>query len=117
MALHHASPGEVVDLGLPANSSAQTSDQPGTRAIVKTDRFEAIRLVLASGETIPAHQVASQITLHCLSGAVAVQVVDGTLTLHADQWVFFDENTVHGIDAKTDTMLLMTIMLPITADA
>lgn len=117
MALHHASPGEVVDLTLPAQTPARLAEQPGTRAIVKTERFEAIRLILASGETIPAHKVASQITLHCLSGAVAVQVVDGTLTLHADQWVFFDENTVHGIDAMTDSVLLMTIMLPITADA
>ena len=86
MALHHASPGEVVDLGLPANSSAQTPDQPGTRAIVKTDRFEAIRLVLAQGESIPAHEVASEITLHCLEGAVSVSSADQTLALHAGQW-------------------------------
>ena len=110
MALHHAIPGEVVDLSIAVN-------QPGTRAIVKTDRFEAIHLILKKGETIPAHQVASQITLHCLASAVAVQVADGTLTLHADQWVFFDENTIHAIDAATDTLLLMTIMLPISANA
>lgn len=113
MALHHASPGEVVDLGLPANSSAQVSDQPGTRAIVKTDRFEAIRLVLAQGESIPAHEVASEITLHCLEGVVSVSLADQTLALQAGQWVFFDENSVHGINADTNAVLLMTIMLPI----
>ena len=46
MALHHASPGEVVDLGLPANAPDQVANQPVARAIVKTDRFEAIHLVL-----------------------------------------------------------------------
>lgn len=113
MALHHASPGEVVNLGLPTNSLSQAADQPGTRAIVKTDRFEAIRLALGRGESIPAHEVASQITLHCLEGAVAVNLAGQTLTLHTGHWVFFDENSVHGIIAVTDAVLLMTIMLPI----
>ena len=113
MALHHASPGEVIDLGLPA----QTADTPGTRAIVKTDRFEAIRLVLEQGDAIPAHRVASQLTLQCLEGRANVKLADRTLALHADQWVFLDANTVHGIDAVTDTVLLMTIILPIATDA
>lgn len=113
MALHHASPGEVVDLGLPGQASANATDQPGTRAIVKTDRFEAIRLVLGRGESIPAHEVASKITLHCLDGAVSVTLADRTLALHTGHWVFFDENSVHGIDAVSDAVLLMTIMLPI----
>lgn len=113
MALHHASPGEVVDLGLPANAPPQAADQTGTRAIVKTDRFEAIRLVLGSGESIPAHEVGSEVTLHCLEGAVSVTLANKTLPLHAGQWVFFDENSVHGINAVTDAVLLMTIMLPI----
>ncbi len=112
MALHHASPGEVIDLGLPA----QAPDTPGTKAIVKTDRFEAIRLVLKQGDSVPAHQVGSQITLHCLQGAANVKLADRTLPLHPDQWVFFAANTVHGIDAVTDTVLLMTIMLPIAQD-
>lgn len=110
MALHHASSGEVIDL-------AVSSDQPGTRAIVKTDKFETIRLVLRQGDTIPAHRLASQITLHCLKGSVAVQIAGGTLMLDTDQWVFFDEDAVHGFDATTDAVLLMTIMLPITAPA
>lgn len=114
MALHHASPGEVVDLGLPANSSAQAFDQPGTRAIVKTNRFEAIRLVLAQGESIPAHEVASEIMLHCLEGAVSVTLANKTLPLRAGQWVYFDKSSVHGIDADADAVLLMTIMLPIS---
>lgn len=113
MALHHASPGEVVDLSRPANSSAQAPDQPGTRAIVKTDRFEAIRQVLAQGESVPAHKVASEITLHCVQGAVSVTLADQTFALHAGQWVFFGENSVQGIDAITDAVLLMTIMLPL----
>jgi quercetin dioxygenase-like cupin family protein len=112
MALHHASPGEVIDLDLPA----QAAGTPGTKAIVKTDRFEAIRLVLEQGDAIPAHQVASQITLHCLQGTANVKLADRTLPLHPDQWVFFAANTVHGIDAVTDAVLLMTIMLPIAPD-
>lgn len=113
MALHHASPGEVVDLGLPANAPDQVANQPVARAIVKTDRFEAIHLVLERGGKIPAHKVASEITLHCVQGAVSVTLADRTFALHAGQWVFFGENSVRGIDAITDAVLLMTIMLPL----
>jgi quercetin dioxygenase-like cupin family protein len=113
MALHHASPGEVVDLGHSANSPRT----PGTRAIVKTDRFEAMRLVMQRGDTIPAHQVASQLTLHCLQGEANVKLADRTLPLRADQWVFFAADTVHVIDAVADTVILMTIMLPIAPDS
>lgn len=110
MALHHASPGEVVDLSVMGHQPQQSR----TVAIVKTDRFEAIRCVLKRGETIPSHQVASKITLHCLEGAVIINLIGEPLSLHADQWVFFDENTVHGIEAAADAVLLMTIMLPVT---
>lgn len=45
MALHHATPGEVIDLSL-RPLSAETEH---STAIVKTDEFEAIRLVIPRG--------------------------------------------------------------------
>lgn len=68
MALDHAGPGEVVDLnplGL-AIASSKTS------ALVKTDRFEAVRLVVLAGTMIPSHQVSGYFTLLCLEGRVVL---------------------------------------------
>jgi quercetin dioxygenase-like cupin family protein len=74
MSLHHARAGEVVDLRPlgPALKSAKTS------AIVKSERFEAIRMIVRAGETIPSHKVAGNITLHCLEGRVPVSGCSST---------------------------------------
>ena len=67
MALPHAKPGESVDL----NSLGEALKEARTQAIIKTDSFEAIRLVLQAGTEIPSHKVPGEITLHCLEGCVS----------------------------------------------
>ncbi len=73
MALHHAAPGEAVDL------RASSDDLPDERscALVKTDRFEAMRLILHAGQDIPAHHVAGPLTLQCLEGRASVKILPG----------------------------------------
>ena len=112
MALHHATSGEVVDLGaLPGDSSATQ-----TRALVKSDSFEAIQLVLRSGGQIPAHQVASRFTLLCLEGHVKVGLADGDVELSAGQWVYFDAGIRHSVDAIENSTLLLTIIFGETVE-
>lgn len=108
MALRHASSGEVVDLG-PLGSELP---QAQTKALVKTDSFEAIRLVLVAGGEMPAHQVSGKFTLHCLEGRVAIDLPDRSLELAADEWVYFDGGVPHGLQAIENASLLLTIMLP-----
>ena len=108
MALHHASSGEVVDLSPfgPDLHEAQTT------ALVKTDSFEAIRLVLKAGGEIPMHAVSGKFTLHCLEGQVAIDLSERSLELAAEQWVYFDGGVPHAVRAIEDASLLLTIMLP-----
>lgn len=108
MALHHASSGEVVDLSPLGSELPRTQ----TTALVKTDSFEAIRLVLKAGGEMPAHQVSGKFTLHCLEGRVAIDLPDRAFELAAQQWVYLDGGIPHGLRAIEDSSLLLTIMLP-----
>ncbi len=76
MAIEHALPGQCLHLGPlgPALRDAKTT------ALVKTDRFEAVRLVLLAGTIIPAHVVPSYISLQCIEGAIEVEAM-GITTL------------------------------------
>jgi quercetin dioxygenase-like cupin family protein len=104
MALTHAAPGEKIALtplnSLPANSK--------TSALVKTDRFEVVRLVLRAGSEIPAHSVNGFITLHCLEGAINLQA-RSTVRLNSGDWVYLDRGEQHSLSAFADSSVLLTI--------
>lgn len=104
MALEHAGPGDVVDLS-PLGSALASSK---TSALVKTDRFEAVRLVVPAGTTIPSHQVSGYFTLLCLEGRVALGP-DETL-LSQGSWIYLDRSTPHSVRAIEDSSLLLTIL-------
>ena len=108
MALHHAASGEVVDL-VPLGAGTREAH---TRALVKTDDFEAIRLVLGAGEELPPHQVSGRFTLHCLEGRVGLATSTESLELSANQWIYFDGGITHAVQAIEDSSLLLTILLP-----
>src|SRR3546814_8363467 len=78
MALHDASPGDVVDLGPldPELAGART------RALVKT---EAARPIVGKGTEIPPHSVAGPVILHCLEGRVRVALPGSEIALAADR--------------------------------
>jgi quercetin dioxygenase-like cupin family protein len=106
MALHHATSGEVIDLRAFADDVRNTR----TSALVKSDSFEAIQLVVRAGAQIDAHEVAGQLTLLCMEGRVTIGLQDGAVELSAGQWVFFDGGVRHSVDAIEDSSLLLTII-------
>jgi quercetin dioxygenase-like cupin family protein len=108
MALHHATSGEVVTL----EPLGPDLPESRTRALVKTEGFEAIRLVLAAGDELPPHVVSGQFTLHCLEGLVTIDLADSSIELSADQWVYFDGGVTHGLRSSENSSLLLTILLP-----
>lgn len=103
MALQHAGSGEVVRLA--------SLDSGGSTALVKTDQFEAIHLVLAAGATLPPHQVAGRITLQCLDGSVRLSLEGkAPVTLAQGDWLFLDRAEQHGVEAIEDARLLLTVL-------
>lgn len=107
MALHHVSPGEVVDLR-PGGLGTETGPSV---ALVKTDSFEAVRLVLAAGAELAPHHVPGEFTLQCLEGAVRLSIKDREIALSAGQWVYLNGGVPHALHAIEDSVLLLTILL------
>lgn len=105
MALKHAEPGEVVDLR-PLGSALAAAK---TSALVKSDRFEAVRLIVPAGTTIPPHSVQGYLTLQCLEGRVVLGAAT-EIELAAGDWVFLERGEEHSVHGIEDSSLLLTIM-------
>lgn len=108
MALEHAKSGEIVDLS-PLGTKLRHAH---TTALVKTDSFEAIRLVLKAGDFLPAHDVSGKLTLLCMEGTISLELPDGFHKMSANQWIYLDGGIAHSLRAVEDSSLLLTIMLP-----
>jgi quercetin dioxygenase-like cupin family protein len=108
MAIHHASPAEVFDLA-PLGSNLKDAR---TTAIVKSEAFEVVRLVVHAGVEIKTHQVDGPITLHCLEGRALLGLPETTLELSGYQWVYLEGGVPHSIRGIEDTSLLLTILFP-----
>ena len=139
MALHHAVPGEIVDLALAP--SGAPDDQ--SVALFKTPEVEVIRRVLQRGQGVPRHQVAGPIILHCLTGAVTVSLAPDASAIAADtsglasatamrrtsagvgqdvpavqpallanELTYLAPGTPFALHAEADSVLLMTILRP-----
>lgn len=106
MALKHAAPGEIVDLS-PLGPELKNTR---TAAIVKSDSFEAVRLVVRKGTSIPTHAVPGQIMLHCLEGHVTIGLENGQATLRANEWVYLQGGEPHSVHGLEDSSLLLTIL-------
>lgn len=105
MALHHAKPGEVIDL----RPLGTTLREAKSTAVIKSDHFEAIRLIVPAGAEIPPHDVAGNITLHCLEGCVELGLNDSPITLKANEWVYLNGGEPHSVKGIEDSSLLLTI--------
>lgn len=103
MALPHAREGEVVSL--PALDGADRST-----ALVKTDQFEAIHLVVPKGSSIPSHSVPGQATFQCLKGRIGLSFGGSTTVLEAGDWLYLDRAEDHAVEGVEDSTLLLTIL-------
>src|SRR5690606_33496635 len=79
MAIHHADSGEIIDV----RPLGEGLKQAITTTLVKTDRLEVIRLVLAAGKEIAEHRAPGEITVQCLEGAIEFQAHGRWQTLEA----------------------------------
>ena len=104
MALHHLQPGERFQL-----SPARSPGDGKTMALVKTDRFEAVKLVLHARDEISGHSVPGYATLLCLEGAVTLRL-DEDVRLDAGDWLYLDRGQEHSLYAIEDSSLLLTIL-------
>ncbi len=107
MAIPHAAPGMPVDLRQGADSSTGAK----TTALVKNDRFEAIRLMVPRGhEVCHSHQIESMITVQCLEGRVAFTADGDTRELSEGHWLFLPGGVPHTIAGLENAVVLLTVL-------
>lgn len=108
MAIPHATPGQAIDV----RPDAADPDGARTVALFKSRDLEVMRLVLPAGKALPPHKVAREITIQCISGALAVTTDAGRHQLQAGQLLFLDREAMHDVLALEDAVALVTIVLP-----
>ncbi|GMV94881.1 MAG: cupin [Candidatus Hydrogenedentes bacterium] len=106
MAIKHAEPGEVIDLKTYGGEKTDTH----TIALMKAKHFETVRLFIRAGSTVPPHKVNGPIAVHCLRGDAVFFVKSEPRALRAGNWLHIEGGKVHTIEARTDCVLLVTII-------
>jgi nucleotide-binding universal stress UspA family protein/quercetin dioxygenase-like cupin family protein len=100
-----AKPGDVVDvrpLGI-ATAAAKT------KALVKADELEVIRLIVPAGKDIPEHKAAGTVVVHCLEGRVTFTVFGKKQNLQTGELLYLPTGEPHSIRGVEDASLLLTI--------
>jgi quercetin dioxygenase-like cupin family protein len=81
-----------------------------SHAIVKTDRFETIRLALPAGQSIPSHSVDGPVTIHCVTGRVNVSVEGRDNEMTPGTWMYLEGGIAHAVEAREESVVLLTII-------
>ena len=108
MAIPHAKPGEIVDVR-PLGSALASAQ---TKALVRTDQVEVIRLVVPAGKEIEEHKAKGEITVQCLEGRVAFTAFGKTQNLEAGKMLYLPTGEPHAVKGIENASLLLTILLP-----
>ena len=107
MAIHHAQPGEVIDVR-PFGSALAAAK---TSTLLKTEKVEIIRLVMAAGKVLAEHKARGEITVHCLEGKLAFTGFGQTHELTAGQLLYLPAGEPHSVKCLEDASFLLTILL------
>lgn len=108
MAIHHAAPGEVIEVRPSGNTLASSK----TTTLIKTPHAEVLHMVLPAGKVISEHKAPGEITIQCLDGRVSFSTMGKELELEAGQLLYLNANEPHSVHAVEDSSLLLTILLP-----
>lgn len=103
MALAHVEPGASRNLLHEPQTAKST-------ALVKTDAFEAINLVVPQGRIIAPHEVEGPITLYCIKGRVALVLEEKEVEMQTGDWLHLEGGITHGLRGVEEARLILTII-------
>lgn len=106
MSQYRPGSGELIDVRPLGDKLVDTA----SIALVRTDDFEVMRLVLPQGKSVPEHHVPGEVTLQCIEGAVEVQAHDKTQQLQAGDLLYVPGNTPYALYALQNASVLMTML-------
>lgn len=107
MALHHAVPGEIIDI----RPLGEKLRQAVTATLLKSEHLQVFRLVLPEGKEFREHSVPGEITVQCLEGVVEFSTPGGTQQLRAGELLYLDGGDPHALKGVEDASVLVTIFL------
>jgi len=109
MALHHAAPGEIVDvrpLGKELRDSKNTT-------LLRSEHLQVFRVVLLKGEEFSDHTVPGEITVQCLEGLVDFRIGDNKVQrIAAGDLLYLNGGQPHALKALENASVLVTIYHP-----
>jgi quercetin dioxygenase-like cupin family protein len=106
MAISHAQPGEIIDIQPLGASLADTI----TSMLVKSDRFETIRIVMNAGKELPEHRAPGMIIVQCIEGHVEFHLTGKIAELTAGKMLWLDTAEPHAVRCVEDASFLVTIL-------
>lgn len=107
MALPHAQPGQVVEVG-PFGDGLRDAK---TIALFKSRDLEVMRIVLPAGKALPPHRVNGEITVQCIEGEITVGVDGATHAMRAGQLLYVTGGVTHDLKATSHASVLVTVAL------
>ncbi len=93
MAVPHAKPGEVLDVR-PLGSALASAQ---TKALVRAEQVEVIRLIVPAGKEIEEHRAKGEIVVQCLEGRVAFSAFGKTQNLEAGKLLYLPTGEPHTV--------------------
>lgn len=108
MSIPHAQPGEVISVR-PYGAELLSLQ---TTVLIKTPRFELIRLVLPAGKVLHEHAAPGEITVQCIEGKITFTTMGKDQQLAAGDLIFLSAKELHAVKAIEDSSLLVTILFP-----
>jgi len=109
MALHHATPGEIVDVR-PLGKELRGSK---SATLLRSQHLQVFRVVLPKGEEFSDHAVPGEITVQCLEGSVDFRIgEDKVQRLTAGALIYLNGGQPHALKALEDASVLVTIYHP-----
>lgn len=107
MALHHAAPGELIDIRPLGNGLRDVR----SHALLKSGQIEVMRFVLTEGERRPEHRIDGEMTVQCIEGEVRFHALGRTLAMKGGDLLWLNACEPYSIDAVADSSLLVTMMI------
>ncbi len=105
MALHHATPGEIVDVR-PLGAKLK---QGINATLVLTEHLQVFRFVLPAGKEFADHKVRGEVIVQCLEGEVEFTSYGKTQLLRSGELVYLAGDDPHALKGIQDASVLVTI--------
>lgn len=81
-----------------------------SRALVKTDRFEAMLVQLARGRTMDTQNAPAPLIVQGISGTVRFLVDGKEMDISAGDWMYSEASAPESVFAVEDSAFLLTVL-------